>query len=76
MLVADSLAMKMGGKMGSTYNILAINPAIGCYELVLALDLLALLNGSFQDPAKGFGNENVSLIHNAVSASTALLDYA
>jgi hypothetical protein len=61
-------------RSGGTNDFLAIDPAFGiCYELLFSLLRLAFFDGSLQDPAKSFRDENLAVIDYAIPSPSGLL---
>lgn len=56
-----------------THHLFALDPSFGVsYELLLALVLLlALLDCSLQDPGQGLGYQDLTVVDDTVSSSTA-----
>jgi hypothetical protein len=65
-----------GQEWGWTNDFLAIDPTFSIgYELFFSFLFLAFFDGSLQDPAKGFKDETLAVVHYAVSSSSGLLPW-
>jgi fatty acid desaturase len=67
--------LKRGGR---TYNFFAVYPPLAISdELIFSLLLLViLLYSTLQNPCQGLGNHDLSLVHDAISPTSALNDTA